>query len=319
MSPSARALYFRSLATMTAAGISVTRAADLGARYADNKDLREAAAVLHSRLEEGNTIAGALQDRLSVMEFRIIDAAEKGGRLPDGFLHLSRWYEMQAYAREKMLSALAYPILLLHAATLIPAFTTAFTSGSSILPFMLVALLKVYGVIAAVVLLIYFIHRAARTSIPLDTLLCSLPAAGPARRQFSLSRWYSVLHFHVLSGQRLSHAFTAAGEACGTAGLAASSTRLAAVTAGGDPAGEVMMVQPAIPHECASGFVVAEETGTLDVETEFRARTCQENAARSLERFAEWLPRIIYYLILGYAVYQILSFASATATSLQSF
>ncbi len=297
---------------MTGAGISITRATELGAKYADDKTLRSAAVQLRRGLDEGKTIAQALHGQLRDMEFRIIEAAEKGGRLPDGFQHLTEYYDVMASARQKMLSALAYPVLLLHAATVLPALTMAVITGAPVLPAVLQSLFWIYVIIAACWILCVLLQRAGRFSVAVDTILCAIPVFGKCRRLFSLTRWYAVLHFHVVSGQRLSDAFSAAGDACDTASIAAASRKLAQITAGGDSAGATMLQQSAFPGECATGFTVAEETGSLDVETADRAKSCMIDASRALALVAEWLPRLIYFGALAYTAWQILNIGAAS-------
>src|SRR5688500_6220021 len=111
-----RSLFFGSLARLTGAGLPVVASGELLKRYARDGTSSEAMRALGQGLERGESIAVALRPSLTDLEFRMVGAAESGGRLSAGFEHLERYYALLAGAKSKMRQAALYPLLILHVA-----------------------------------------------------------------------------------------------------------------------------------------------------------------------------------------------------------
>jgi hypothetical protein len=129
--PKQRAQFFRELAQLTGAGISVTQAAKVLGQEWREDSVKRAIASMEQGLAEGRTIADALSASLTPMEHSIIGAAERGGKLADGFRHLEEYYALLAATGARARTALLYPLAMLHAAVLLPALVGAVVTGGS--------------------------------------------------------------------------------------------------------------------------------------------------------------------------------------------
>ena len=308
--PHKRSHLFGSLARITGAGIPVLRAGEILRGHSRDGISQEAMLALEAGIGRGESIAQSLRPALTEIEYRMVDAAETGGRLSAGFKHLEKYHALLDDARKKMRVAVAYPVLLLHMAALSSG-VVANLNGTSPLTAMLWSL----GVLGAVMLAVWFVARrvlaAAGKSLAADGVVRALPVAGGAWKNLALTRWSAVMHFHILSGRKFSAALEAAAEASGSRTLAAATQRLAAVAAAGGSIAEAMRGERVFPEYFATGFATAEATGTLDVETELQMNMCMEAATTSMAVLAEWLPRVVYFGAAIFVVWQIFRLAGS--------
>jgi len=305
-----RSLFFGSLARLTGAGIPVVQSGEILKRYARDGSSSEAMRALGQGLERGESIAVALRPSLTDLEFRMVGAAESGGRLSAGFEHLERYYALLAGARSKMRQAALYPLLILHVAAAATG-VVAYLWGRPPLP----ATAMSIGFLWAALLLCWMAARGlialARKSAAADALLRALPFAGAVWKNLALTRWSAVMHFHIISGQKFSTALEAAADACGGAGLADATRRLANAAANGESVAEAMQRERVFPEYFSIGFATGEATGTLDVETALQMKSCMEDATNSMSVLAEWLPRLLYIVALAYGAWMVLQLAGS--------
>ena len=305
-----RSLLFASLARMTAAGMPVLKAGKVLEARVRDAGSRQAVLALESGVARGETVAGALRPALTDLEYRMVEAAENGGRLSTGFAHLERYYSLLAESQAKMLRAALYPLALLNVAALTTG-VVAKLAGKPVIPVVVTSLLVVW----AVIILLYFgvrmLIRMAAKSPAADGFLRALPVASGAWVNLALSRWSAVMHFHLISGQRMSSALEAAGAASGSARLAAASQRLADAAADGRSVAEAMESEPLFPEFFSTGFLTAETTGTLDVETQQQMSARMQEATVCMALLAEWLPRLLYTAALIYGGWQAFQMAMA--------
>ena len=319
MNPSRKAVFFGEFARLSGAGIPVDKGLKLLLRHAPNAPLRDALKGMDAALRNGSTIAEAMAPALSPLETGVIRAAENGGQIAAGFAHLEKWYSSQAKARDAALHALAYPLLIAHAAAVIPAVVGGITSGSGVLQPLLLNLGGLWFILVSLYALSRFILGAARKIPSLDAIISAVPWLGPAWRNSGLARWAAVMHFHIMSGQLLSGAFAEAGTASQRPRLNAASQRLSALTASGQPAGPAMIHEPVFPEAVALHFASAEEAGMLDTECAGLADRALHDATVSMQRAGEWLPRIIYIAAMIFAAWQVLNMGRGVFQQQQDF
>ncbi len=311
-----RAHFFASLARLTGAGLPVTKAGDFLRDHTRDRTTHQAVAALQDGLHSGSSIAGALRPTLTELEYRMVGAAESGGRLSDGFAHLEKYYTLLAAARKKMRRAAMYPLLVLHVAALTTG-VIAHMAGRPPLP----AVALSVGILWVVLLILYFLTRllvaAAAKNTAADTLLRLLPFVSPVWKNLALTRWSAVMHFHIISGQKFSTALASAAGAGGSATLAAATQRLAQTAADGRSLADAIQRERVFPSHFALGFATAEATGTLDEETAAQTRQCMDSATSAMDVLAEWLPRLLYLAALAYGAWQVVQLASGIGAQYQ--
>ncbi len=314
-----RAAFFRELAQLASAGISVSQAARVLNQTWRDPAVQRAVQAMERGLAEGRTIADALAPSLDAMEYGILDAAERGGMLGEGFRHLEEYHALRAQALERGRAALRYPLFVLHAAVLLPAATEAVLAKQSV-P---LALLKGLGWLWGLGLLVWlggrWLGTAAQRRPGLDRLLGLIPVLGPTREALALARWQAVLHFKIASSARLSDGLRQAGAATGRARLAAASERAAQAVEGGSELGPALLSEAAFPRSLAAPLASAEFTGTLDVETSRGAREWMARAAWLMESAPKRMAGAFYAGVLAFTAWQIWEVAQAYMGMYQQF
>ncbi|MDB5733361.1 MAG: Type secretion system domain protein [Variovorax sp.] len=307
--PKIRAQFFRELAQLTASGISVVQAGQVLGQHWRGKEVRAAVGEMERGLAAGGTIAGALAPELTPMEFSIIDSAERGGKLAQGFRHLEEYYHLLDQTWDRVRSALLYPIFMLHAAVLLPALVSAVTSGENVLLALLRGLLMIWGLLALLVLAGRTVGRMAETVPAVDRLLGWIPLLGSARKTLALARWHAVLHFNIASSQRISEGLRQAGAATASSSLREASDRAARAVDDGAELGNALIAESAFPKDMASALASAEFSGNLDTETQRLYRETVAAAATRLETSTKRLCGVFYALVVLITAVQILRMA----------
>ncbi len=311
--PKQRAQFFRELAQLTGAGISVTQAGKVLGQDWRGVSVRRAVGHLEQGLAEGRTIADALSPGLTPMEHSIIDAAERGGKLAQGFRHLEEYYHLLDQTAARVRGALLYPVFMLHAAVLLPALVGAVTAGADaggVIRALILRLVAIWVGLAVLYLGGRWLAGVAVHSAAVDRLIGLIPLAGPARKALALARWLAVVYFNIASSQRLAEGLKQAGKATRSALLDAASQGAAHSVEEGMELGASLIAQPALPREISSGLAAAEFTGTLDVESLRLSQEWVKRAATMMETATKRLCAAFYGLVVIFTAVQILRVAA---------
>ncbi|MFN8611359.1 MAG: type II secretion system F family protein [Vulcanimicrobiota bacterium] len=116
--PDARAvtIFYRSLATMVAAGLPITRSLDILAHHSDDPAMQSINRELARRVSAGNAISvsmSAFPAAFSRFETRLVHLAERTGSLHAVLANLAEHREKSHAVALKIKSALAYPAMIL--------------------------------------------------------------------------------------------------------------------------------------------------------------------------------------------------------------
>lgn len=306
----ARELFFRELARLTGAGISVTKAAELMEQRWRGEKVRAAMAAMRRGLEKGESIASAMAPELTPLEHSMVDAAERGGMLAQGFKNLEQYYHLLAHTRARIARALLYPVFLLHAGVIFPALVRGITAEDGLIRSLLEALLLLYGGLFLAWLLWRAVQKLATRFPVVDAVLMRVPVAGPARKALALARWHAVFHFHLKAGRRVSDGLRAAAAASQSGRVEAATLAVAAAAERGDEIGPELERHRVFPHEMTSALYAAELSGTLDEETRRQSQDWMIAAAERMDTAAEWAPRLIYGGVVIFMAVQILRLAA---------
>jgi len=123
----ARDLMFicRQLSAMLNAGLTVLSSLNLLEREAENPNLKEALGKVINSLEQGSTLAGALGENPRVfppLMAYMVEAGEAGGFLDKVLERLGDHFQREHDFREKVKSALTYPVVILGISLLVVIF-----------------------------------------------------------------------------------------------------------------------------------------------------------------------------------------------------
>ncbi len=266
-------------------------------------------------LEAGQTIAEAFaQDRkmVSELERSILSAGERSGKLAPAFQHLADYFGMLASVRREMVLAMVYPLIVLHLGIFIGVVPTAMMKGDKSFAEILVQLwltfAAFYAIGAIVVFVLVGVFRSAASHLALDSALHRVPFLGKARLHMAMARFCKVYHSCLLAGIPMSETVAVSSAASHSAMLRKAGKSLEQGAKTGDALGPQFIAQTAFPETFARSYLTGEEAGTLDKDLERWAKFYQAEAEASAKILAAVVPKVLYFFILGYVAWKIISF-----------
>ena len=307
-----KSFLYRRFSAMMTAGISfLTALTHLSSSPPES--VQRMAHFLLQGIQQGDSLASRMEkaDKRIFESFEIaaVRAGEISGTLAEIFENLADHYESQAKIVEKLLSGLTYPILLLHAAILIPAVPSLFLSGP--LRFFLSGILPLILLYSVVGILLYGIKRIKDTPIlreEIEKAILAIPLVGPMIRDTALIRGFNAYLTLYKAGVPVIDAIPVAADA--TANIAIKKDFLHALPflKEGNPLSMGFSTSQYIRPDIIGMLKSGEESGTIDAMLgkvlDYLSFECKEK----IERFATILPVLLYLIIAAYIAFIVISF-----------
>lgn len=217
------ALMTRRLATLLGSAVPVYEAVATLSAQEKPGELKKVLSRLQQRLAEGSGLAKAMAAEPRVFSdsyVSMVAAGEASGALEIVLERLAEFLESQDAIRSKIVTSLAYPILMLVVGTgvmmfllgfVVPKIVTVFEESKAALPLITVILIKISHLVRngwwALILLglaiVYTYRRLARREEfrhRQDRLLLRVPLVGALWQRLILSRFAKVLGLLLMSG-----------------------------------------------------------------------------------------------------------------------
>lgn len=317
-------LFYTELAKLLDAGFDIRKAAgvlrDTALPPAQSALLKD----LDRGLQAGQSIAAAFgQDTAAISELErgIIGAGERGGKLGPAFQHLADYFGMLATARREIISGMIYPLVVLHMGFFIGTVPTALMHGGKsvwgIFGGFIITLLIAYAVAFLLFLAIRSVLAMAPANPAVDALINRIPWVGQARRNMAMARFCKVYHSCLLAGVAMSETVTMASHASASGLVREAGKGVAEAARHGQMIGPRLMESDAFPRTFARSYVTGEEAGTLDTDLGRWARLFQEESMTSVRKAAVMIPKVLYFIILGFVAWKIISFFNGYYSGLQ--
>src|SRR5579875_1016160 len=156
------ALMSRQLATMVAAGLTLVRALRVLADQIDSTPLREALIAVRLDVEQGASLSAAIEKMPKIFPpiyVAMVRAGEVGGQLDSVLMKLSTTLEKQVALRQKVRSAMAYPMIVVSLVVVIvtalmifvvPTFKRLFTQLHAKLPVPTLIVIHISDILASI-------------------------------------------------------------------------------------------------------------------------------------------------------------------------
>lgn len=310
-------LFYTEMAKLLEAGFNIRKAAEV----MENNQLPAAQLkllkTLNAGLEAGETIAGAFsRDAKTVgkLEKSMIAAGERGGKLAPAFGHLAGYFGMVAAARREVIKGMVYPIIVLHLGVFVGTVPMAMMGGEAPAGEIAVDFFEAVGVIYVAALVVFFAFRALLQKAPvspgIDRAINCVPWIGKARRDMAMSRLCKVYHACLLAGISMVETVRVSADAAQSGQLLVAGKRIVAVAEDGNALGPQFIAEEAFPKAFSRSYANGEVAGTLDKDMATWARLFQENAEGSMQAASLMIPKIMYFLIMGFVAWKIIGFFS---------
>jgi type II secretory pathway component PulF len=306
-------IFFTQLAQLIRSGVPLPSAAQKLGKMS-NSDIRAAARRLHKLLESDRTTSEAFEamgPHLEPLERTTLAALARTGRLDFGLDRLAEYFGTISRAQMEMLSQSAYPLVILHLGILLlnvqilvgPGGLQAYIRATA------TVFLVLYGAAGVLAVIIPVLHTLGAKSGLIDGMLRLAPFFGRARRALATSRFCGTFDLQLDAGVNVIESLNSAAAASRSGliyDMADWGTRR--LRKGKSLAEALGSVRGALPAAALDRIIIAEETGELHRALPILRQEYEEEGLRRLRTAALWLPKILYFGILVYLGWRIISF-----------
>ncbi|MDX1608952.1 MAG: type II secretion system inner membrane protein GspF [Halofilum sp. (in: g-proteobacteria)] len=281
------AVITRQLATLIEAGSPVEEALQTIARYADRRRQQKLLLALRARVVEGQSLANALAGfprSFSEMYVATVRAGEEAGRLGGVLERLADHIERSLETRSSVAGALIYPLILtavafgivaLLLAYVVPEVITVFDSLAQDLPILTVALLAISafvrdwglplaGLVAVAAIAFAVALRNEGFRYRVDLLLLHLPFVGPLLVAIDTGRFARTLSILAASGTPVLEALGTASQVIARRPLRAAVRRAAMQVREGESLQRALQASGWFPPMLLQLIAIGEASGELD-------------------------------------------------------
>jgi type IV pilus assembly protein PilC len=320
-------VFTRQLATLSDAGLALLRGLRIMLRQERNVTLREAVSQLGEAVESGSSFSEALAQHPKIFDnlfVNMVKAGEAGGVLPDVLTRLAEFMEKAERIKNKIRSAMVYPIVVMVAAVsilafllnfVIPKFKDIFTDllGNQSLPPITQFVIDVSDlirkrglyVLAGIVVLAMvfrFLKRTPAGRYRVDQLKLKIPMFGPLFTKTSVARFSRTLGTLMSSGVPVLQALNIVRDTAGNEVVARAIQKVHDSVKEGDTMAMPLEATGVFPNMVVSMVDVGEETGALPEMLMKIADTYEDevdNAVEALTSIIEPVMIVFLAVIIG--------------------
>jgi len=282
------AVFTRQLSTMMRAGVPLIQSFDIVARGSTNPRLTRLLTDIRSDVETGTSLSAAFRKHplyFDALYCNLVEAGEAGGILETLLDRLAVYQEKTMAIKNKIKSALIYPIAVITVAFIvlavimifvIPAFEDVFRNFGADLPAPTLFVIGMSKIFVKYWYLIfglggggiYFFMQSWKRSIKMqkymDRLLLKVPVFGDLVNKSSIARWTRTLSTMFAAGVPLVEALDSVGGASGNAVFAEATEKIQKDVSTGSALTTSMQATGIFPVMVLQMCAIGEESGALD-------------------------------------------------------
>ncbi len=282
------AVFTRQLSTMMRAGVPLIQSFDIVGRSSTNPRMTRLLADIRTDVETGTSLSAAFRKHplhFDALYCNLVEAGEAGGILEALLDRLAMYQEKTMAIKNKIKSALIYPVAVLVVAFVvlavimifvIPAFEDVFKSFGADLPaptLVVIAISKffvsywylIFGILGGGT---YFFlqswKRSEKMQKFMDRLLLKVPVFGDLVNKSSIARWTRTLSTMFAAGVPLVEALDSVGGASGNAVFQEATEQIQKDVSTGSSLTTSMQSTGVFPTMVIQMCAIGEESGSLD-------------------------------------------------------
>ncbi|MBX3619333.1 MAG: type II secretion system F family protein [Rhizobacter sp.] len=282
------AIFTRQLSTMMRAGVPLLQAFDIVARGSTNAKLTKLLIDIRSDVETGTSLSAAFRKHplyFDALYCNLVEAGEAGGILDTLLDRLAIYQEKTMAIKNKIKSALIYPVAVMVVAFVvlaiimlfvIPVFKDVFKSFGADLPAPTLFVISmseiftkywwaIFGFLGGG---IYFFFeswkRSEKMQRTMDRLLLKVPVFGDLVNKSSVARWTRTLSTMFAAGVPLVEALDSVGGASGNAVFKDATEQIQKDVSTGASLTASMQTTGVFPTMVIQMCAIGEESGSLD-------------------------------------------------------
>jgi type IV pilus assembly protein PilC len=316
------AVFSRQFATMVNSGLPILRALAILSDQTDEKTLSKVLTDVRIAVERGASLSEAMAKHPKVFSnlyVAMVRSGEVGGVLDAVLLRLADAIEKEVGLRQKIKSAMTYPVVVLGMVTLIlaamllfivPQFETIYADLGSTLPLPTRILLGVSTLIRTfwwfwVLFWIGFafglkrFKKTERGRAFLDAFKLKVPVFGGLFHKTALARFANTLGVLLKSGVPILQAMDIVKETVDNQVMARAIADVQASVKEGESIAKPLSKHPVFPPMVVQMLAVGEETGAIDSMLEKVAHFYDEEVSATVEALTSLIEPIMIAVIGG--------------------
>lgn len=282
------AIFTRQLATMMKAGVPLLQSFDIVARGSTNPRVTKLLNDIRGDVETGTSLSAAFRKHplyFDALYCNLVEAGEAAGILETLLDRLATYQEKTIAIKQKIKSALTYPVAVLVVAFVvvavimifvIPAFKEVFTSFGADLPaptLFVMGMSEIFvkywwAIFGSIGGGLYFFFQTWKRSEPMqkrmDRLLLKIPVFGDLMFKSAVARWTRTLSTMFAAGVPLVEALDSVGGAAGNAVFAEATEQIQKDVSTGTSLTTAMQSTNLFPVMVLQMGAIGEESGSLD-------------------------------------------------------
>lgn len=282
------AVFTRQIATMMRAGVPLLQSFDIVGRGSTNPQVTRLLNDIRGDVETGTSLSAAFRKHplyFDSLYCNLVEAGESAGILEALLDRLATYQEKTLAIKQKIKSALTYPIAVLVVAFIVltvimifvvPSFKEVFSSFGAELPAPTLFVIAVseffvsywWLIFGTIGFGLYFFFQAWRRSPAMqkrmDKLLLKVPVFGPLIFKSAVARWTRTLSTMFAAGVPLVEALDSVGGAAGNAVFAEATEKIQKEVSTGTSLTVAMQGVNLFPNMVMQLTAIGEESGALD-------------------------------------------------------
>ncbi|MBT9495118.1 MAG: type II secretion system F family protein, partial [Paucibacter sp.] len=282
------AVFTRQLATMMRAGVPLLQSFEIVGRGSTNPQMTRLLNDIRQDVETGTSLSTALRKHpmhFDALYCNLVEAGEAAGILESLLDRLAVYQEKTMALRNKIKSALTYPIAVLSVAFVVvavimifvvPAFKDVFSSFGATLPtptLIVIAMSEFFvsywwAIFGGLGGGLYFFFQSWKRSVKMqatmDRLLLKIPVFGDLLYKSAVARWTRTLSTMFAAGVPLVEALDSVGGASGNAVFSEATEKIQRDVSTGTALTTSMQATGIFPSMVLQMAAIGEESGSLD-------------------------------------------------------
>ena len=313
-------IFYRQFATMVNAGLTLVNSLDILTEQVENKALADNIKVVKADVEAGSTLADAMAkfpQVFSELYISMVRAGEIGGVLDEILNKIADLMEKEFALRQKIKSAMSYPIFVSGAAVImaifmltfiLPQFVGVFDQFGGKLPALtqfFVTLTILFNrfwyiffiIFAALIFTFLSFIKTPNGKLIFDRFKLNAPIIGEINRKSAIARFTRILGTLIKSGVPILEALQVSSNAIGN--LVISGAVLSAKTKikEGQSISGPLAASGAFPPMVTQMIMVGEESGELEEMLVNVAKFYDEEVDRSVEKLTSIIEPLMMVFI----------------------
>jgi len=281
------AIFSRQFATMVNSGLPILRALSILSDQVSNKELARILTAVRNDVEQGSSLSSAMSKHpkaFNDLYIAMVKSGETGGMLDDVLLRLSDVLEREVHLRQKIKSAMTYPVAVVALVVLImsamllfvvPQFKSIYSQLGGTLPLPTRVLLMAsdamkkywYMVILGAVGARFAFRRYKKTPAgraTLDAIKLKIPIFGTLFHKTALSRFSSTAGMLMKSGVPILQALDIVADTVNNKVMSKAVVDVQSSVRAGESIAKPLSKHPVFPPMVVQMLAVGEETGQVD-------------------------------------------------------